>query len=199
MDTTSSFTPLKSFLTELPTEKDPAVKKKLVVGWFSFTCCEDSTILFTELLNKYFDEWRKLIEFRHLKVLKTKNELRELDVAFIEGAISSESQAAEVKKIRANAKYVVAIGSCACTGMPSSSRNKFVSEEISERIRWYLSHFDYNEKVIKLEEVIPVDDKVNGCPMVTLMFIKTVNKYLDLFGIKKLPPKVQKEAEQAQV
>jgi hypothetical protein len=27
--------------------------KRLVVGWFSFTCCEDSTILFTELLNDW--------------------------------------------------------------------------------------------------------------------------------------------------
>ncbi len=158
--------------------------RKLVVGWFSFTCCEDSTILFTELLNKYFDDWRKLIEFRHLKVLKTKNELRDLDVAFVEGAISSPSQEKEVRKIRENARYVVAIGSCACTGMPSSSRNKFVSEELSERIRWYLSHFDYSDKVRKLEDVITVDDKVNGCPMVTLMFVKTVNKYLKLYGIR---------------
>jgi coenzyme F420-reducing hydrogenase gamma subunit len=39
--------------------------------------------------------------------------------------------------------------------------------------------------VIKLEDVITVDDKVNGCPKIALMFIKTVNKYLDLFGIKK--------------
>ena len=31
---------------------------KLVVGWFSFTCCEDSTILFTELLNDHLDEWK---------------------------------------------------------------------------------------------------------------------------------------------
>ncbi|MFO0703209.1 MAG: hypothetical protein U0525_00600 [Patescibacteria group bacterium] len=158
--------------------------KKLVIGWFSFTCCEDSTILFTELLNKHFDTWRNLIEFRHLQVLKTKNELRDLDVAFIEGAISSESQAEEVRKIRANTRYVVAIGSCACSGSPSTARNYFVNEEISERIRWYLSHFDYSDKVRKLEDVIKVDDKVNGCPMITLMFLKTVNKYLKLFGIK---------------
>ena len=35
--------------------------KRLVVGWFSFTCCEDSTILFTELLNDHFDEWRTCV------------------------------------------------------------------------------------------------------------------------------------------
>ncbi len=67
--------------------------KRLVVGWFSFTCCEDNTILFTELLNDHFDDWKKAIEFRHIKALKTNNSLSGLDVAFIEGAISSESQA----------------------------------------------------------------------------------------------------------
>ncbi len=48
-------------------------KKKLVVGWFSFTCCEDSTILFTELLNDHLDEWKKVVEFRYVRQLKTKN------------------------------------------------------------------------------------------------------------------------------
>jgi hypothetical protein len=43
--------------------------KRLVVGWFSFTCCEDSTILFTELLNDHFDEWKTVVEFRHIKAL----------------------------------------------------------------------------------------------------------------------------------
>jgi len=158
-------------------------KKKLVVGWFSFTCCEDSTILFTELLNDHLDEWKKLVEFRHVKALKTKNRLEDLDVAFVEGAISSDSQAEEVKKIRDNSKYVVAIGSCACTGLPSASRNQFVSEQINDRIKWYMSQFDYSDKVRKLEEVIKVDDKVQGCPMNATSFMLALDKYLKLFNI----------------
>lgn len=162
-------------------QNNPA--KKLAIGWFSFTCCEDSTILFTELLNDHFDEWKKLIEFRYAKALKSKNSIENLDVAFVEGAISSDSQAKEVQKIRDNAKYVVAIGSCACTGLPSASRNQFVSEQINERIKWYMKQFDYNEKVRKLEDVIKVDDKVQGCPMSAQSFIQTVEKYLKLFKI----------------
>jgi len=161
----------------------PPEKKKLAIGWFSFTCCEDSTILFTELLNEHFDEWKKVVEFRHVKVLKTKNELRDLDVAFVEGAISSEKQAEDVKKIRENSKYVVAIGSCACTGMPSSSRNAFTPDDITEKIKRYMENFDYSEKVRKLDEVIKVDDWVTGCPMGVDKFMETLNKYLKLFKI----------------
>src|SRR5215217_7010560 len=157
--------------------------KRLVVGWFSFTCCEDSTILFTELLNDYFDEWKKVIEFRHMKTLKTNNALTGLDVAFIEGAISSESQAKEAQQIRENARYVVAIGACACTGQPSTSRNQFASEQINERIRWYLSHFNYAKEVKRLNEVIRVDDMVRGCPMKLSSFLQILKKYLELFDI----------------
>lgn len=158
-------------------------KKKLAMGWFSFTCSEDSTILFTELLNDHFDEWKDLVEFRHLKSLKSKNSLEDLDVAFIEGAISSETQANEAKKIRENAKYVIAVGACACTGQPSASRNEFAGEEVNERITWFMSHFDYSEKVKKLEDVIKVDEKVPGCPMNVETFLKIMGKYLEIFNI----------------
>ncbi len=160
-----------------------APAKKLAIGWFSFTCSEDSTILLTELLNTYLDDWKHLIDFKHLKALKTKNSLEGLDVAFIEGAISSDKQAEEVKKIRANAKYVVAVGSCACTGSPSASRNALTPEHITQRIRDYMSRFDYSDKVKKLEDVIKVDDKVDGCPMNVDAFMSVVFKYLKVFGV----------------
>jgi sulfhydrogenase subunit delta len=164
-----------------PVQNPP--NKKLVIGWFSFTCCEDSTILLTELLNDHFDEWKKLIEFRHMKVLKTKNDLSNLDVAFIEGASSSEKHEQEMKKIRENSKYVVAIGACACTGMPSASRNSFADKELNDKIQWYMKTFNYGQKVKKLDEVIKVDDYVQGCPMNVQTFTDTVGKYLKLFNI----------------
>lgn len=157
--------------------------KRLVVGWFSFTCCEDSTILLTELLNDHLDEWKKVVEFRHMKALKTRNSLSGLDVAFVEGAISSDSQAEEARRIRENAKYVVAIGACACTGQPSTSRNQFVSEQLDEKIRWYLSHFDYGREVRTLGDVVRVDDMVRGCPMKVPSFLQTLEKYLRLFDV----------------
>jgi coenzyme F420-reducing hydrogenase gamma subunit len=137
----------------------------------------------TELLNDHLDEWKKVIEFRHMRVLKTKNDMSNLDVAFIEGAASSEKHEKEMKKIRENAKYVVAIGACACTGMPSASRNAFVDKELNDKIQWYLKTFNYGQKVKKLDEVIRVDDYVQGCPMNVATFTMTVEKYLKLFGI----------------
>lgn len=156
---------------------------KLKIGWFSFTCCEDSTILLTELLNDHLEEWKKVIDFQHFKALKTNNSIEGLDVAFVEGAISSELQANELKKIRENCKYLVAIGSCACMGQPSASRNTFLPEEINYKIAFYLCHFDYSKDVKKIDEFVKVDDMVTGCPMNKEVFFQTMDKYLKLFKI----------------
>ena len=158
-------------------------KPKLKIGWFSFTCCEDSTILLTELLNKHLDEWKKVIDFRHLKALKTKNSIEDLDVAFVEGAISSPTQEKDLRKIRDNCKYLVTIGACACTGQPSASRNNFVSDDINYKIAYYMCHFDYSKDVKKIADFVKVDDEVNGCPMNPDLFIETVGKYLKIFNI----------------
>jgi len=159
-------------------------QKKLVVGIFSFTCCEGCSILLTEILNDYLEQWLPLVEFRHVKALKTNNRLEDLDLAIIEGAISSLSKEEELKEIRANSKYVLAIGSCAVTGFPSASRNTFEQEgKIDDRIKDYFARFDYAPTVKKLEDVIKVDDKVPGCPMNKDLFLAAINKYLKLCGI----------------
>jgi len=88
-------------------------------------------------------------------------------------------------------RYVVAVGSCACTGMPSATRNIFTPEHITKKIADYMSRFDYSSKVRKLEEVIKVDDKVEGCPMKTEAFLEVLDKYLktclrrQVFGVTR--------------
>lgn len=159
------------------------MSKKLKIGWFSFSCCEDSTIVFTELLNDHFNEWSKQLEFKHARILKKNNVLKDIDVSFVEGAIASEKDAKKVKEIRKESKYIVAIGSCACTGMPSAQRNLFDPKR-KEEIEFIVKRFHLAKKVQKLSDVIKVDDKVPGCPMNEQLFLKILNKYLKLFKIK---------------
>lgn len=157
-------------------------QKKLRVGWFSFSCCEDSTILFTELLNDHYKEWKKLIEFKYFLPLQKKEDLSEMDVAFIEGAVTAATQEEKVKKIRALAKKVVAIGACAVVGMPSSQRNSF-DESTKKEIEEILIRFSYSDRVKKISDIITVDGVVPGCPMNEEIFLKILNKTLREFGI----------------
>ncbi len=145
--------------------------KKIKVGWFSFSCCEDSTVIFTEILNDHWQEWKKILDIRHARVLQANNIMDEFDVAFVEGAIASEEHEEKLKEIRAKAKYLVAIGSCACIGMPSAQRNNFNSEQMHE-IQFLVDRFKMLPKVLKLSDIVKVDYEVPGCPMSPDDFLK---------------------------
>lgn len=157
-------------------------QKRLRIGWFTFTCCEDSTVLFTELMNDHFEVWMKVLDIRHARVLQSKNVLDELDVAFVEGAIISDDQIPRLKEIREKSKKVVAIGQCALTGKPSSQRNEF-NEEQNAEIADILDRFNYAKRVRVLSDIIIVDDAVPGCPMIEKVFLEKLDGLLKEFNI----------------
>ncbi|OIO51838.1 hypothetical protein COY93_01625 [Candidatus Uhrbacteria bacterium CG_4_10_14_0_8_um_filter_58_22] len=148
--------------------------RKVRIGWFSFACCEDNTIVMTELLNDRWQEWRELFDFRHARVLQTNNVLDQMDIAFIEGAVAGEPQAQEIREIRKLATLVVAIGSCAVTGMPSAQRNLF-SDEQKQDVGFLVERFGHLDQVLKLSDVIKVDAEVPGCSMDPQRFLDTVD------------------------
>jgi sulfhydrogenase subunit delta len=160
------------------------MQKKLKIGWFSFCCCEDSTIIFTELLNEHYKEWKKLIEFKSMLVLQKKEDLSDIDVAFVEGAITSKEQEEKLKNIRKISKKLIAIGACAVVGMPSGQRNTF-DEKTKEEINPILLRLQYSEVVNKVSDIVLVDDVVPGCPMNEATFLDILNKYLKEFEIIK--------------
>jgi len=156
--------------------------KKLKIGWFSFTCCEDSTIVFIELMNERYKQWSELIEFKYFRTLKGKNDMTDLDVAFVEGAIANYKEEEMLKEIRKNCKKLVAVGSCACTGSPSNQRN-FFDEEARNEIQLILDRFGHRDKVSPLAEIVKVDDFIPGCPMSEDMFLQKLDQYLKEFGV----------------
>lgn len=162
------------------TEKTNEAKPKIKIGWFTFSCCEDNTIVMTELMNEHWQEWKKIFDFRHVRVLKSKNIFDEFDIAFIEGAVASPEHEKKVKEIRAISKKVVAIGACACTGLPAAQRNTF-TEEQQAKIAPMVARFNALPKAKKLAEVIKVDVEVPGCPMSPDDFLKKLNNLVEEF------------------
>lgn len=127
-------------------------------------------------------EWKKYIDFKSILVMQRKEDISELDVAFVEGAITSESQEKKLKQIREVSKKVVAIGSCACSGMPAGQRNTF-DESTKHEIEAIITRFSYAPFVRKIADVVPIDSQVPGCPMTEAAFLMVMNKYLVEFGI----------------
>jgi NAD-reducing hydrogenase small subunit len=97
-----------------------------------------------------------------------------VDVAVIEGAISSQEDLEKVRTIRQRSKLVVALGDCAVTGNVSAMRNQIVPRKLLERI--YIEGVQESPGIptegvpallrhaIPVHEVVKVDLHVPGCP-----------------------------------
>jgi coenzyme F420-reducing hydrogenase gamma subunit len=159
------------------------MSRKIRLGWFSFSCCEDNTVLFAEILNDHFFLVQEKFDIIHAKVLQNVNKWEGMDVAFVEGAVADKEQEETLKKIRRLSKTLVAIGSCACTGMPSAHRNSF-DENTIHVIRFLKDRFSLLDKVHPLKDIVKVDMEVPGCPMDEGKFLEALTAVIKMYGDK---------------
>ena len=155
--------------------------KKLKVGLYSFTCCEGCTIVFIEALNKHFDSWTSQIEFVDMRVLKPYKGVNKTDVAFCEGAISTESEVRKLKEIRKKTKHLIAYGAGASIGFPSDQRNKFDATKLAA-IADDIKRFKQIDKIRPLKDFVKVDDEILGCPVDMNVVIAKVEALLKSSG-----------------
>jgi len=147
------------------------------VGIFSITCDEGCSIYLIEIFNKKLLEWLKKMELVYFLSVKDKAKIENLDIALVEGVVSTERDKRDVEKIRKSSKIVIAMGNCAISAQPSGQRNNF-SQKQNESIEDDLKKFKFLPKCLPLKDVIKVDDQVAGCPIGENDFIKTFEKYL---------------------
>lgn len=131
------------------------------VGVFEFTSCEGCQL---QLLNNEatlldFLGLMELVNFREAMT----EERDDYDIALVEGSISRADEVARLEKIRAQAKILVALGSCACFGGVNQLKNRF------QNLDWVKKEV-YGDFPIATQEVRPladfvtVDCMIYGCP-----------------------------------
>jgi len=152
--------------------------RKLKVGVFSFTCCEGCCISVIESLNSKMFDWQKKIDFVNFKALKKVGKIQNMDVAFIEGAISTDEESLKLQEIRVNARVLVALGSGAINGWPSNLRNNFKGE-VKSKVMERVAMSGQNEKVVPAKEVVKFDDEIFGCPISEEDFVKKMKEFLN--------------------
>ena len=149
---------------------------KLKAGFFSFTGDEGCMVTIIEAISSHFDDWSGKLDIAFWKALRSREWVDEdMDIAIVEGAISSYEEEERIKHIRQHCKRLIAVGSCAVNGSPSNHRNSFDERKLGE-IADFLRRFDYREKVQPLKDFVKVDHEVNGCPVDEAVFTKLMEK-----------------------
>ena len=112
-----------------------------------------------------------------------------VDVAVIEGAISSQEDLEKVRTIRQRSKLVVALGDCAVTGNVPAMRNQIAPRKLLERI--YIEGVQETPGIptegvpallrhaIPVHEVVKVDLHVPGCPPSAQAIVFVLGELLD--------------------
>jgi NAD-reducing hydrogenase small subunit len=112
-----------------------------------------------------------------------------VDVALVEGAVSSDEDLHKIKLIRERSTTLIALGDCAVTSNVPSMRNPFGVDLVMKRV--YLENIDCqagvpNERLPKLlpkarplHEVVKVDLFVPGCPPSADLIYQVLSDLLD--------------------
>lgn len=150
---------------------------KVRVGFFSFTCCEGCFIVFIEALNSKYEEWTSKIDIVNFRALKRNMKLDNLDVAFIEGAVSTKEELKKLKEIRRKSKMLVAFGSGAVTGYPSNQRNAFKGQ-LKKDVEPMIKQYKQLPTIEPLKKYVKVDLEINGCPINRQDVIKQIDELL---------------------
>jgi len=153
------------------------MSNKKRVGIFSLTCDEGCSIYLIEIFNQKLLPWLEKMELVYFLSIKDKTEFDGLDIALVEGTISTERDKKDVEEIRKKSKILIAMGNCAMTALPSGQRNNFDAERTAE-IQPDLDAFSFLPKCLALKDVVKVDDNIAGCPIDEKKFIETFEKYL---------------------
>ena len=131
------------------------------IAVFDFTSCEGCEL---QLANKEetlaeFLSAIKIVKFREV----SSADEGEYDIALIEGAISRSDEVERIRDIRARAKVLVAMGSCACFGGVNKQKNAYNLEEANREVYGDLPKETLPVRPIK--EVVTVDMEIPGCPV----------------------------------
>ncbi len=104
-------------------------------------------------------------------------EFPQVDIALVEGSVTSDEHLHEIKEIRKKSKVLIAFGDCAVTANVTGLRNWLSKEDVLNRAYrdaesnddegQMPSHFTLlklHDKVVPLHEVVTVDFYIPGCP-----------------------------------
>jgi len=98
-----------------------------------------------------------------------------VDIAFVEGSISTHEEAERIQQVRANSAYLVTIGACATSGGLQGLRNLNDSEaQWTEAIYAQPQFIDSLKHASPIRDHVKVDLELWGCPINTRQMLAAV-------------------------
>ena len=148
------------------------------LGIFSLTGCAGDQLQILNMEDELLDLVSRfvIVDFQEGSSYK---EPGEVDIAFVEGTVSTEHDLKKLKEIRERSKVIIAFGNCAIDGCIQSMRNDqtTLAEKLQDVYGVEPGFFDaLPSKPIR--EYVTVDLQIPGCPVEKTEVLKAVSSLL---------------------
>jgi len=154
-------------------------KEKLKIGIYELTGCAGCALLIVDCEMELIDIFNAA-DIQSFLMAKSDNIDGELDVALVEGSVSTEKEIEELKDIRQRAKVVVAFGLCASVG---GIQARFSKEEWAQNLQEVYGGIEMvHTKAVPSQPIdayIDVDFYLPGCPVGKEQFINFLTRVLN--------------------
>jgi len=148
------------------------------IGIYSLTGCGGDQLMILNLEDVLLDLLSRF-DVKEFQEASSRHYNDKLDIAFVEGSVSTEEDLKRLKEIRERSDLLIALGDCAINGCVQAMRNGQTS--LSERLQEvYGVDSDYYDALEPsgLNSHIDVDLEIPGCPIEKDEFLHAVTSLL---------------------
>jgi len=159
----------------MDTSKTPPIKPRVAVHKFS--SCDGCQLAFLNLGEELLTLARR-VDLVHFAEAGTLDPDTEVNVAFVEGSISTPEDLERIQHIRQHSRLLIAIGACATSGGIQGLRNTANGAE------WTAQIYSHPEAIASLAHSTPiahhvkVDFELWGCPVNSQQMLAVVKSLL---------------------
>ncbi len=153
---------------------------KPTVAIHKFTSCDGCQLAILNL-GEALLTLTELVDIKNFAEAGILDEDAQVDIAFIEGSISTPREMAQVKKIRGQSHYLISMGACATSGGIQALRNMHDGEEWINAIYASPQHIESLATSTPLADHVRIDLELWGCPVSSEQIATTIRALL--FGV----------------
>lgn len=154
---------------------------KMKIGIFGLTTCVGDQIV----ISNCKDQLQDIVDIVSFSAIKPDSSIKRMDIALVEGQVSSQEDLDLLKRIRENTKYLVALGTCACEGGVWAAIEEYGIKRSMEVMHLgFKARFTPLDEPGSLDEFVEVDYYIRGCPVRSEDILYLMNKFAE-DGINK--------------
>lgn len=144
------------------THSSPSAKPRVAVHKFS--SCDGCQLAFLNAGERLL-ELTERVDIVHFVEAGIDGPDEEVDIAFVEGSISTAEEQQRIQRVRTLSQYVITIGACATSGGLQALRNFADAEEWKTAIYAKPEFIHSLQQVTSVADNIKVDFELWGCPV----------------------------------